>query len=306
MTAPIPPPHVARAPASRARTIITAEGLALNFTLASRGARLGALILDWLIIAVIIVAVTVTLGFTAAGLGKINGISHHLDTNAPAGFVVVWLAALFVLRNGWFLLFELGPRGATPGKRVLGIRIAARGGARLGPTRVIARNLLRDVEIFAPWALIGIFGEGAGVVMAVSWFLAVTCLPFWNRDALRAGDLIGGTWVVEAPRTALAPLLVAPPTAAQPHTYRFGEAELSTYGEYELQTLERVLREGRGEAMLAVAEAICARIGWTPPDEPGARAFLTDYYTQLRARLEAGMRLGRRRADKFAGQGGIL
>ena len=29
------------------------------------------------------------------------------------------------------------------------------------------------------------------------------------------------------------------------------------------------------------------------------RGFLGDYYTQLRARLEAGMRFGQRKADKF-------
>ena len=33
------------------------------------------------------------------------------------------------------------------------------------------------------------------------------------------------------------------------------------------------------------------------------RAFLEAYYTQLRARLESGMRLGKRKADKFAGEG---
>ena len=50
--------------------------------------------------------------------------------------------------------------------------------------------------------------------------------------------------------------VVAPP-AADAHAYRFGEAELAIYGEYELQTLERVLRERRPEALTAVASAIC-------------------------------------------------
>ena len=105
--------------------------------------------------------------------------------------------------------------------------------------------------------------------------------------------------MVEAPRTRLAPALsaaVAGPSAG----YRFGEAELSVYGEYELQVLERVLRDNRPEALAAVYQRICAKIGWQPGtgDE---RAFLEAYYTQLRARLETGMRLGRRKADKHAG-----
>ena len=71
------------------------------------------------------------------------------------------------------------------------------------------------------------------------------------------------------------------------------------YGEYELQTLERVLRDARPEAMAAVAETICRKIGWNAGagDE---RAFLESFYAQLRARLEGGMRFGKRKADKFS------
>ena len=57
---------------------------------------------------------------------------------------------VFLSRYGYFLCFELGPRGATPGKRALGIRVAARGGGRLTAEAVIARNLMRDVEVFIP------------------------------------------------------------------------------------------------------------------------------------------------------------
>jgi len=53
--------------------------------------------------------------------------------------------------------------------------------------------------------------------------------------------------------------------------------------------------------MVAVHEAICRKIGWNPGagDE---RAFLEAYYTQLRARLESGMRFGKRKADKWSQQ----
>ena len=53
------------------------------------------------------------------------------------------------------------------------------------------------------------------------------------------------------------------------------------------------------EALPAIYEAICKKIGWVPGigDE---RAFLEAYYTQLRARLESGMRMGKRKADKFS------
>ena len=81
--------------------------------------------------------------------------------------------------------------------------------------------------------------------------------------------------------------------------YQFGEAELSVYGERELQTLERMLREAQPEALAAVHDTICRKIGW----DPGAgdeRAFLEAFYAQLRAKLEGDMRFGKRKADKFS------
>ena len=142
---------------------------------------------------------------------------------------------------------------------------------------------------------------------ALGWFLIFAFFPFFNKDRLRAGDIIAGTWVVEAPRRKLEAAMSAQARAgtaagaAQDNAvkYRFGDAELSVYGEFELQTLERVLRENRPDAIRQVYEAICKKIGWTVGggDE---YAFLDAFYTQLRAKLEAGMRMGKRKADKFA------
>ena len=303
----------------RDRTMVTPEGIALPLTLASRGTRLGALVLDLTIIAVLMVVTTIVLISIAGGTAVFsdptqNGpaIMHALEFLA-----VLWIAAMFLFRNAYFLFFELGPRGATPGKRITGIRIAARGngggdgGGRLTAEMVIARNLLRDIELFLPLVFIASASDGgdsgAAGMAALAWFLIFAFFPFFNKDRLRAGDIIAGTWVVEAPRRKLEAAMSAAGSAratagAAPLAYRFGEAELSVYGEYELQTLERVLRENRPDALRQVYEAICRKIGW----EVGGgdeRAFLDAFYTQLRARLEAGMRMGKRKADKFAGNG---
>ena len=177
---------------------------------------------------------------------------------------------------------------------------------------VIVRNLLRDIELFLPLVFIASASDGgdssAAGLAALAWFLIFAFFPFFNKDRLRAGDVIAGTWVVEAPRRKLeaalsaagsAPAKAGTAAAVPVFQYRFGEAELSVYGEFELQTLERVLRENRPEALRPVYVAICRKIGWSigGGDE---RAFLDAFYTQLRARLEAGMRMGRRKADKFA------
>ena len=64
------------------------------------------------------------------------------------------------------------------------------------------------------------------------------------------------------------------------------------------QTLERVLRDRNAQSLSAVHQAIARKIG--REDGTGdERAFLDAYYTQLRARLEASMRMGRRKADKY-------
>lgn len=282
------------------REIVTPEGLTLRLTLAGRSARLGALAVDLACIGAILLGAVLALVYMQSGLGQWakKGDAHH----AAQFLFILWTALMFLLRNAWFLIFELGPRGATPGKRMLGLRIAARDGARLTTEMVLARNLLRDIEIFLPMvAVLSALGAPSSSMVnwaAAGWFLLFALFPLFNRDRLRAGDMIAGTWVVEAPRARLEQALSA--QAARPD-YAFGPAELAIYGEYELQTLERVLRDGSAAAMEAVARAICAKIGWSAPQGDEVRRFLEAYYTALRARLEQGLRFGRRKADKHDG-----
>lgn len=291
--------------AKRRRVLVTPEGIALPIVLAGRGARFGALLIDLTIIIAAVIVAVIVLGFTGAG-AMVTATAKGARSPAADALQIVLILLLFALRYGYFLLFELGPRGATPGKRLSGIRIAARSGGRLSTEMVLARNLLRDIELFLPIIALTVLGFEGGLTnwMLAGWLLIFALFPFFNHDRLRAGDLVAGTWVVEAPRKQLQAALSTTETAASGTSrttgasYKFSESELAIYGEFELQTLERVLREDRPDAMSAVHEAICRKIGWSPGagDE---RAFLEAYYTQLRARLESGMRLGKRKADKF-------
>ena len=290
---------------NRGRVMVTPEGIAVPIVLASRGSRFGALVLDLILIFTAMLVTTLALIWLAGGIANLDQQAFGGTTfgHALQFLFILWIAAMFLFRNAYFLYFELGPRGATPGKRVTGIRIAARDGGRLSAEMVIARNLLRDIELFLPLVFLMSASNGgdmgAAGFAATAWFLVFALFPFFNKDGLRAGDLIAGSWVVEAPTRKLeaAMSLGQAASAVTGTAYRFGEAELAVYGEYELQTLERVLREGRPEAMTAVQDAICIKIGWNTGagDE---RAFLESYYTQLRARLEGRMRFGQRKADK--------
>ncbi|AIT80508.1 RDD family protein [Novosphingobium pentaromativorans] len=296
---------------SRDRVLVTPEGIALPVTVASRGARAGALMLDLVFIFLLILGSTMALFSIAGGA---SAFMREVESDTAAGHVlqfifIVWIVILFLFRNAYFLFFELGPRGATPGKRLAGIRIAARDGGRLSAEMVIARNLLRDVELFLPLVFLASAGveSGAAWLAATGWFLIFMLFPMFNRDGLRAGDIIAGSWVLERPRQKLEAAMSvargAQTAVAAPHRkYHFDDAELAVYGEYELQALERVLRGKRDQSIESVYQTIAAKIGrndgWN--DE---RRFLEAYYTQLRARLEAGMRMGRRKADKFSDEG---
>lgn len=304
----MPPQQPHRRSPGRDRIMITPEGIALPLTLASRGSRAGALLMDLGIIGTLMVGLTLALVWIAGGTFNLfaraespTALGHALQF-----LFILWVVAMFLFRNAYFLFFELGPRGATPGKRMTGIRIAARDGGRLSAEMVIARNLLRDIELFLPAVFLmqARGGDmGAAGLAATAWFLIFALFPFYNRDRLRAGDIIAGSWVVEAPKLKLEEAMSLNDGAngistATGTTYRFGEAELAIYGEYELQALERVLRENRRQELASVHETICRKIGWDP-GSGDERAFLEAYYTQLRARLEAGMRMGQRKADKF-------
>lgn len=299
----------------RARSIVTPEGIALPIVIASRGARVGALMLDLLILVISLFVFDLVLDAIFGGVDFETEIGSEGSPSAAGEFLAILSIIIgFAAWYGYFLVQELGPRGATLGKRIVGIRVAARGGERLTPEAVIARNLLRDVEIFYPIiyiliaAVLSIMGEMSGALLwaAVIWFLLFALFPFFNRDALRAGDVVAGTWVVEAPKARLGSAISTRGAAAAESEsaltgarYEFGEKELSFYGERELQTLEKMLRENNHDALATVQATICRKIGWEP-GEGDERAFLEAYYAQLRARLENNMRFGLRKADKHS------
>jgi len=280
----------------RERELLTPEGLALPLSVATRSARAGALLLDLAIITISFIV----LGIVLALLG-INMLFDGSQEGNPAFELVAILMIMlvFLSRYGYFLWFELGPRAATPGKRLMGIRVAARDGGRLTAEMVIARNLMRDVEVFIPTFFLLGGGEKAGVAGAAAfvWLAIFVLFPFFNRDALRAGDLVAGTWVVEAKQAKLQHAMSTAPDHSA--TYRFGEEELAIYGEHELKVLEGVLRQGNDAAMREVAEAICRKIGWQL-GQNDEREFLESFYAALRGHLESGMRFGRRKQDKYS------
>ena len=211
------------------RTFITPEGVDLRLELGSAGSRAGAFLIDLILMTLILAAITLLIFLLFwASLSTKGG-------SGPAQFLeILWLVGAFVLRNGWFSLFEMGSRGATPGKRLVGLRVVARDGARLTGAAVIARNAMREIEVFLPLSFLGAqAAEGLAdsflTIFSLLWSGIFLFFPLFNRDRLRIGDLVAGTWVVKDERAPLSADLVG--SAYRPKR-TFPRQALELYGVY--------------------------------------------------------------------------
>lgn len=273
----------------RVRRFVTPEGVDLRLEIASAGSRLAALMIDYVILAAVVFVVMLVLGVTS--------LTDDLEGSTSILAMLFW----FLINNFWFAMFELGPRAATPGKRLVGIRVVARDGGQLTVAAVIARNLVRQMEFTLPLMFM-LDGTGDNVsqaaqIFGLMWTLGLGFFLLFNRDRMRLGDIIGGTWVVLAKRRSIAVDMASAPLADTPGAPVFTDAELSVYGVYELQELERVLRNNDRDAVIAVADAIRGKIGRQLLEDD--RLFLISYYRQLKARQERNLLFGKRRANKY-------
>lgn len=276
------------------------EAVVLRFPLAALPARAIAFGMDLFIIAL----ATTMIVLASALLAGLSGLSEPL---------AIMLIGMFLVREFYFVLFEVLWHGATPGKRIMGLRVISRDGAGLTVDAVVTRNLVRDAELFIPLALIAVpeqvFGEVPSWLWIPSllWVGIVSLLPFFTRERTRAGDLAGGTVVVRVPRAELladeaARTSLVPRSSDEP--IELTAAQLSVYGERELEILADLIRKiDDGKATFSdqahIARTIAIKIGYDGPEptrEP--TRFLTTFYKQQRAALEKRLLFGKRKASK--------
>jgi uncharacterized RDD family membrane protein YckC len=273
----------------RVRTLVTPEGATLRLSIAEASERATAFILDAVIIIVALIALMFMVG---------SALTAAQRNEAREFVLIVALLSFFVLRNFYFMVFEMRPAAATPGKMLVRLRVAARDGGRLTGAAVFARNAMRELEVFLPLSFLLSGGQDAGAWVAVAgllWTAVFVFFPLFNRDRLRAGDLIAGTWVIKSPR----PLLLDDLTEQKIETrYAFTPEQIDVYGERELHVLEDVLRAMEPNTMSAVADRIRAKIKWRPVHGETDFEFLNAYYKSLRGRLESRLLFGRRRRSK--------
>jgi uncharacterized RDD family membrane protein YckC len=271
------------------REITTPEGVTLDVDVASAGERLAAFCVDVFFWAAATLLLFLFLFFLIA-----QGLASDLAVT-----LILFLA--FLMRNLYFIHFELATQGSTPGKRIVGLKVIDRKGSPLTAGAIVARNLTREVETFLPLGLIFSLAGARNGWMQLSylaWILAVSALPLFNRDRLRAGDLIAGTMVIALPKRLLLNEL-----AYAQDRFVFSRRQLEAYGAFELQVLEEILRRPASkqttQLQQEVRRKICDKIGWSAPaPEDDALDFLRAFYTAERAHLEREQLFGKYRADK--------
>jgi len=271
------------------REILTPEGVLLPVDLADHGERAVALVIDlfiWLCVTALLYVAIIAL---------------LVEGKAVEIAVTLILFIAFIVRNLYFVYFELAWQGATPGKWINGLRVIDRRGGPLTPSAVFARNLTREAEMFLPAGVLLSIGAGGNhweKLALLAWLGLFTALPLFNRDRMRGGDFIAGTFVIAIPKRMLLADLVE-----SRNRYDFSRQQLAAYGAFELQILEELLRRPRSArtaALLAeVCGKICAKIAWpTPIPATDVVSFLTEFYSAERAFLERERLFGRHREDK--------
>ena len=266
------------------------EGVPISLELATLGSRLGAVLLDMIVTWVTILGIILVVFW----LGILPG----------SALMTLVIILTFFAGIPYYVLSELIWHGRTLGKRMVGIRVISVDGRTLSPHQIVARNLLKDVEFFAPVGMLSRLESASWpiVILVLAWSTFVCIFPMVNKRKQRLGDVVAGTLVIVKPKAALLNDLALD---AAPARYVFDQAQLDIYGRFELQTLEGVLRDkattpAQHEEIKKVARTIAKRIGFTDPVvDSDPRGFLMAFYREQRERLESRQLFGEVRADKF-------
>jgi uncharacterized RDD family membrane protein YckC len=188
----------------------------------ARVARLAALLVDLFVLGVITLVVNGVYGVTEVGSMHLAG--NGTMTTSTTAVAWPWLVLLGIT---YFAVPE-AMFGASPGKRVMGLRVVRADGRWLSIRDVVIRNVLKPVDFLPILYLLG-----GALVLATG-------------AAQRLGDLAAGTTVVEArdaaepgatrtadrrARTALALILAAAAVFTAGFDY-FGRPPLVIEGEH--------------------------------------------------------------------------
>lgn len=187
-------------------------GVDLDLPIAGPGSRSYAFIIDWHI------RLLLALAWLAAGwiLLRVLGLGLKRDTGGPTSPLALafWLPPVLIY-GLYHPVLEVLMRGRTPGKRMAGVRIVTRQGARPSTAALLIRNVFRLLDGLPFMYLTGL----------------VSCVV--TRDRVRIGDLAAGTVLVledaDAVRT-LERIATAAPAGLDPRVAELVHELLERWG----------------------------------------------------------------------------
>jgi uncharacterized RDD family membrane protein YckC len=197
-------------------SILGLDNIRLELPIAGVGSRTLAAFIDYLLLGTLLIAWIVVGGMITAAL---RGTSWAF---------ALFIAGFPVLEWGFFAVSEMIGGGRTLGKRAMGLRVITAEGGSPGPGSLLARNLVRSLDL--------LFG-----------------IPLMAIDPLarRLGDRLAGTLVVHERRKVAAPLIGRVPPGWGPREVAAVESFLARArglgdaktGEMAGRILERLRRD---------------------------------------------------------------
>jgi uncharacterized RDD family membrane protein YckC len=203
----------------------TPEGIMIELRPAGLTSRFYAFLLDWLIRIGILYAVALV----AAAMGGLG--------------IALMLILFFALEWLYPVMFELSRWGATPGKRVLGLKVVMDSGLPVTPAASFTRNLLRVAD-FLP--------------LLYGFALASMLI---RKDFKRLGDIAAATLVVYQPLPAPKIYLseIEPLAPARPLAPRDQAAVIELAARASRMTTERL------DELAALAAPVSGNAGESGP-----------------------------------------
>lgn len=264
-------------------SIETPELVAIDMPVAGIGSRFVAILVDYLIWTVAVIAIVIVIALVDPSLSRFSKVGEKWAT-------AISIAIPFLLFWGYFTLFEAFWDGRTPGKRIAKIRVIQRSGRGIGLFESMTRNLLRIVDQFP-----GIYAVGVASI-------------FLTRDHQRLGDLAAGTLVIHdrenlaelsttsSGRTFTAGMFEPAPLPERrrsgldgPAGQLQGRGAIHGLGTADLEVLEGFFArrldfslETRALLATRIADGIRAKTGLTVPPEVSTETFLEEVARQIR------------------------
>lgn len=173
--------------------VVTPENVEVGYELAGVGSRCIAVAVDHLLQLVLMLVGVFVIAVLSFGLGQLGSV---FAKTPPYWFLAGSSVWVFFVFWGYFIVFEVWWAGATPGKRVAGIRVVRDGGYPVDLFAAVVRNIVRMADLLPP-----IYGAGV-----ISMFV--------SAEHKRLGDWAAGTVVIKERRRPLPSVSLA--TEASP------------------------------------------------------------------------------------------